>query len=217
MEKLLEIKKSILNACLWLQKKGLIIGTWGNVSVRCDDAMIITPSRINYNVMKPEDMMVLDLEGNIIDGYNCPSSEKDVHRLIYKYREDVDAVVHCHSEYATAMSATGCKIPPIVEELCQLIGGEIPCTNIYIPAEKHLELAKEVAISIGDKNAVLIRNHGPVCCGRNLDEALLACLVVEKVAKIYMHLNRRLEAIPIIDEYVKSERYRFVYKYGSEK
>ena len=217
MNEISNIKESMMKACLWLQEKGLIIGTWGNVSVRWKDSIVLTPSRICYDRMRPEDMVVIDSTGNIVDGYNSPSSEKDVHRLIYLKRKDVGAVVHCHSEFATAMSSAGKPIPAIVEEMSQLIGGEIPCTSVYIPAGHHLELAEEVAVTISDKNAVLIRNHGPVCCGRDLDEALLSCLVAEKAAKMYLSLCRSFNPLVIVDEHVAEERYRYVYKYGKEK
>ncbi len=212
-----QIKKDILKACLWLQKKSMVIGTWGNVSVRYNDRIVLTPSRISYDLMKPDDMVVIDLEGNIIEGNNNPSSEKEVHRLIYVRRKDVGAVVHCHSVFATAASCIGKPIPPIVEEMSQLIGGEIPCTSVYIPAGHHTELGKEVAASIKDKNAVLIRNHGPVGCGKSLDEALLVCQVLEKAAVMYISLCRPLYPLVIVDDFVKDERYRYVNKYGKEK
>jgi Ribulose-5-phosphate 4-epimerase and related epimerases and aldolases len=210
------IKKSILEACLWLQEKGLVIGTWGNVSVRSGNKIILTPSRIDYNKMKVEDMVTIDMEGKVVEGYNKPTSEKEVHRLIYVHREDVGSVIHCHSEVASAACCIGKPIPPLLEEMSQLLGGEIPSTSVYIPAGHHTELGEEVARSIGDKNAVLIRNHGPVCCGRDINEALLACQVVEKAAKVYMSLYRPTNPLVITDKHVQEERYRYVYKYGKE-
>lgn len=212
------IREQIIEACLALQAKDFIIGTWGNVSIRDGDVFYLTPSRVSYDVMKPEDIVVVHVEDGVkLCGEYNPSSEKEVHRLIYKARPDVGSVIHCHSPYATALSAAWVAIPPIVEEMSQLIGGEIPCTSQYVRAELHHELGVEVAGHIGDKNACLIRNHGPVCCGTTLEEAMLVCTVTEKAARMYAAITHDIEAKAIPEEYVKSERYRFIHSYGKEQ
>ena len=213
----LEQKKEIIAACLWLQEKDLVIGTWGNVSMRVDEGILLTPSRIAYDQLTPEDMVTIDNEGNVIDGFRSPTTEKEVHRLIYLARNDVKAIVHYHPQYASAMCATGEAIPPILEEMTQLIGGEIPTTPEYIRAGEHEKLGAAAAKYIGDKNAVLLRNHAPVCCGKDLSEALTCCQVVEKAAKCYMELRGAgFDAKVIPDDLVKLERYRFVNDYGHE-
>lgn len=212
----LDIKKKIIEVCLWLQKKDLVVGTWGNVSVRIDNAIILTPSRIPYDVMVPEDMVTIDYEGNVIEGFRSPTTEREVHRLIYLTRPDIGAIVHFHPLYASAMCAVGESIPPILEEMTQLIGGEIPTTPEYIRAGMHEELGAAAAKYIGDKNAVLLRNHAPVCCGKDLDEAKVCCQVVEKAARCYIELKGKLSIKVIPDEMVKLEHYRFVHDYGHE-
>lgn len=210
------LREKIIKACIWLQERAFVIGTWGNVSVRIGPHALVTPSRIDYQAMKPDDLVIIDLEGNVIEGTRTPTSEKDVHRLIYKKRSDIGAIVHCHSEYACAVSGSGRSIPPIIEEMSQLLGGGVPCTRRYVPAGRHLALGEETAKTIGSGNALLLRNHGPVCCGKDLDEALLVCQVVEKAAMIFLALTPRARPRPIKKEFVDQERYRFLYKYGKE-
>jgi len=168
--------------------------------------------------MTPADLVTIDLEGNIMEGERTPTSEKEVHRLIYRQRVDIGAIIHCHSLYATAAACSGSAcVPPLTEEMSQLLGGEIPVTKQYVPAERHRELGEEAAGSIADKNAVLLKNHGPVCCGRDICEALLVCKITEKSCRIYMNLSKGFIPVEIEDRYVRSERYRYLHKYGSEK
>jgi L-fuculose-phosphate aldolase len=213
----LKARQEIIKACLWLQENNLVLGTWGNVSVRIDDCKImVTPSKVSYDVLKPADMVIVGMDGKKIDGYNSPTSEMDVHRLIYCARKDIGAVVHCHPVHASAMCVTGEGIPPILEEMTQMIGGEIPSTTQYIRAGDHIELAEEAVACLGDKNAVLLRNHAPVCCGRDLQEALTCSKLVEKAAACYMSLKGKFNINVIPEDMVKAERDRFLYKYGHE-
>jgi len=213
----LELRQDIIKACLWLLDKGLVTGTWGNVSVRLNENQILlTPSRIDYDVMVPQDLVVVDYDGNKLSGERLPTSEMHLHRLIYRRRADVGAIVHYHPRYASAMCAAGESIPPFFEEMSQLIGGGIPITSRYVSSGQHLELAVEAAECIGEQNAVLIRNHAPVCCGKDLKEALVCCQVVEKAAACYIALKDRFSLEVIPEEYVRSERRRYLFKYGYE-
>jgi len=163
--------------------------------------------------MTPEDMVVIATDGTVVDGFRLPTSERELHRGIMNARPDVNAIIHTHSAYAMAAAATGAGIPPISEEMCQLIGGEIPITGTFVASEKHLELGEEVTRSIGRQNAVLIRNHGPVCCGRTLEEAKVCCQVVEKSAQMYLTI-RGGSVCPVEEEWVKAGRNYFLYAYG---
>lgn len=212
----LDVKKKIIEVCLWLQEKDLVVGTWGNVSVRVGETIVMTPSRIAYDDMVPEDLVTIDYDGNVIEGFRSPTTEREVHRLIYLARQDVGAIIHYHPLYASAMCAVGEAIPPILEEMTQLIGGEIPTTPEYIRAGLHEELGAAAAKYIGKKNAILLRNHAPVCCGKDLDEAKVCCQVVEKAARCYIELKNKFEIKVIPDEMIKLERHRFIYDYGHE-
>jgi L-fuculose-phosphate aldolase len=207
-----ELKQAIIDACLLLEARGDIIGTYGNASARVPGGLIVTPSRVDYHAITPDDMMTVADDGSVIDGHRIPSSETSVHRLIYRARPDVGAVLHTHSFYATALSCLHVTLPVIVEEQSQVVGDEIRCTN-YVPAGQHEKLGEEVARALGNNNGVLLANHGVVACGRTIDEALFVTQVVERVA--HMRLLTGGAAIPIPSEYVRSERDRWLYKYGT--
>lgn len=214
MNDYIELKQAIIDACLRLEAMGYIIGTYGNASARVVEGLIVTPSRIDYHAITPDDMMIVSPEGQTLAGHRIPSSETSVHRLIYNARPDVNAVLHTHSFYATALSCIHDTIPVIVEEQSQVIGAEIACTR-YIPAGQHEALGEEVARALGKSNGVLLANHGVVACGRTVDDALFAAQVIERVAHMRLLTNTLGGAIPIPPEFVRSERERWLYKYGT--
>jgi len=209
-----ELRQEIIAACLRLEQMGYIIGTYGNLSVRVPGGLLITPSRVDYRSLRPEDLVAISDQGAVLEGRRLPSSELEVHRQIYLRRPEVGAVVHTHSFYATALSCMHDHIPVIVEEQSQVIGAEIRCTR-YVPAGRHQELGIEVAVTLGESNGVLLANHGTVSCGRSLAEALFTCQVVERVAQMRLLTNSLGGAVPIPPEFVRSERERWLYKYGS--
>lgn len=208
----------IIKVCLKMQEIGFFLGTWGNVSIRAGRHILLTPSRVQYDSMQPEDMVVIDMEGNKVEGERNPTSEKEVHRQIYIVREDVKAVIHAHTAKAMAVSASRIdEVPCMVEEMSQLLGGAIPIAEEYVPAEQHFELGKAAAKAIGQKNGVILKNHGPVACGRDIEEAVLAAKVVEKACEIYLSAADKHLITEIPKRYVDSERYRYLYTYGKEK
>ena len=106
----------VLNACREMVKGNLTVGSWGNISIKCHDGNIaITPSGTNYEKSKPEDMVITDINGSVIEGKLAPSSERLMHYAIYKKRPDVNAIVHTHSVYSSVLSVTDDKIPPITD------------------------------------------------------------------------------------------------------
>lgn len=214
MSDFLQTRHEVINCCRWLQREGYVFGTWGNISVRLEDGnILITPSRVSYDTMAAEDLVVLSPDGAVVSGRRLATSERELHRGIMCARSDVGAIIHVHSAYAMAVAATGESIPPLSEEMCQLIGGEIPITSRFVPSEKHLELGQEATRSIGNKNALLIRNHGSVSCGRTLEEAAVCCQVVEKSAMMYLAV-RKGGFSPVKDEWVKAGREYFLHAYG---
>lgn len=209
------LRQQVIDCCLWLVEKGFVFGTWGNISVRLDDGnILITPSKVKYQVMKPEDLVVLAPDGRVVSGDRLATSEREIHRGIMIRRPDVGAIIHTHSPYAMAAAAQEEDIPPISEEMCQLLGGPIPLSSRFVPSEKHAELGRVVTDSLGSANAVLIRNHGPVCCGADLEEAKICCQIVEKSAKIYLHLKGGCRINAIEDRWVKAGRTYFLEGYG---
>ena len=209
-----ESRQAVIDACRWLIEKGFVFGTWGNISLRLEDGnILITPSKIAYDVMTPDDMVVLAPDGKVISGFRLATSERELHRGIMNKRPDVGAIIHAHSPYAMAAAATGEGMPPIAEEICPMIGGSIPITSQFVPSEKHVALGEEVTRSIGDRNAVLIRNHGPVCCGRTLEEAKACVQVVEKAAMMYLMI-RGGSMVPVPEPWVAAGRQYFLFGYG---
>lgn len=209
----LELRKQLIAACLRLEQAGYIIGTYGNLSVRVAGGLIITPSRMHYASMTPIDLVRVTNSGEVVDSLRLPSSELEVHRQIYLRRPDVGAVVHTHSFYATALSCAHDAVPVIVEEQSQVVGDEIRCTK-YVPAGQHRQLGEEVARVLGESNGVLLANHGTVSCSRTLEEAMFVCQVVERVCQMRILTSAIGQAIPIPAEFVRSERERWLFRYG---
>lgn len=210
-----KLRQEIIDTCKWLVSMGYVFGTWGNISVKLDgENILITPSKLPYDCMKPEDLVVLTPDGTQVSGTRLSTSEREIHRRIMNKREDVKAIIHTHSPYAMAACAIEGGIPAISEEMCQLIGGAVPLSSRFVPSEKHAELGEAVADSIGTANAVLIRNHGPVCCGSSLEEAKVCCQVVEKSAKMYLHIAGSKKINLIEEKWVKAGRLYFLNSYG---
>jgi len=210
------LKQEIVRRCLLMEKIGYFVGTWGNISARVLEGMIVTPSKVQYNTLSLSDFVTVSNDGAVLSGHRLPSSEAELHRALYNKKADIGAVIHSHSPYATAVSCLQKTIPPFVEDLVQIIGGEIKCTR-YVPAGQHKKIAEEAANTIGNVNAVLLANHGVICCGRDLDEAYVACQIVEKAALIMLVAGPTGKVIGIPDEFVRSERNRFLYKYGTKE
>lgn len=209
----LGLREEIIAACRRLAAMGYVVGTYGNVSARVPGGLLVTPSRVDYDALAPEDLVTVSDAGRVLDGARLPSSETDVHRRIYARRPDIGAVVHSHSLHATALSCLHETVPVIVEEQSQVVGDEIPCTR-YVPAGRHAELGEQVARVLGQANAVLLANHGAVACGRSLEEALFTCVVVERVAQMRLLTLAAGRAVAIPPEHVASERDRFLHRYG---
>lgn len=213
-EKHSTLKREMIEKCRQLEKLGYFIGTWGNISVRVPEGFIVTPSRVEYAVIEPHDFVTVSLDGTVLAGHRLPSSESEIHRAVLNKKPDVGAVIHSHSPYATAVSCLHQTMPVFVEDMAQIIGGEVHCTR-YVPAGQHKKIAEEVAITIGEENAVLLANHGMMCCGRNLEEALVASQILEKAALMMLAAGGAGKVVPIPEEYVRSERHRFLHKYGT--
>jgi len=182
-----ERKNQLVTICNKLLTDGYVIGSAGNVSMRLiyddQELILITPSNLRYDEMKPDDLLIINLDGKVIEGERNPSVEKYLHLNIYKARDDVNAVIHSHGIYSTILSTLNLSLPPIIEELVPYLGGEIVCAE-YGEAGTE-ELARNVVKSLEDKNAVLLANHGNLCCGSHLDGAYMVLKYLERGAKIY--------------------------------
>jgi L-fuculose-phosphate aldolase len=190
-------RKDLAEAGRELINRKLSVGTWGNISIRVEkDKCMITPSGMNYQKLEPEDMVLIDLEGKVLEGKWKPSSEKMLHAEIYKNRTDVNVIIHYHPIFSSILSVVGYNIPPLIEDSVMLLGGEIKVTNYVFPGG--LELANEAVMALGNNNAVILANHGAVCVGKDLEKTFAACEVLEKSAQIFIFakLLGRVNCLP---------------------
>ncbi len=191
-----QLKEQVCKANLDLVKHGLVIFTWGNVSAidREKGLVVIKPSGVDYDDMKASDMVVVDLDGNIVEGDLRPSSDTATHLEIYKAFPEVGGIVHTHSTYATAWAQAGKDIPNIGTTHADYFHRAIPCTGPMVE-EQMGEYEKHTGTVIIDRfvkagmnpmhtPGVLVRNHGPFAWGKDGDEAVHNAVVMEQVAKM---------------------------------
>lgn len=192
-------KKLIVDTGRELYKQNLTIGTWGNISFLDPDTdlVYIKPSGMEYNEVETKDIVVLDKKGKIVEGTKKPSIETPMHLAIYNARDDVGAIIHYHPIYSSVLAVTGLSLPGISEDFVQLVGNKVVCAKYGLPGSK--ELAKNAVIALGERKAVFLLNHGTLCVGRDMKEAMKVCSVVEKTAHIYI-LSKSVGKCRIIPE-----------------
>jgi L-fuculose-phosphate aldolase len=195
-------KKQVLETACKLEAKGLVIGTAGNISLRLPSPdgrglLAITPTSRYYDLLTPEDIPIVDFNAEIVEGQLRPSSETLLHISIYRLRKDVNAVIHNHSTYASAMAVSYFEIPPVLDEQVAILGGEIKLAQYASSGSS--ELAENVAQVLEDRNAALLMNHGVVGVGRDLREAFTVCELVEKTALVY-YLSLTMGKVNLLSE-----------------
>lgn len=185
MDTIRDMKEKVLEITLRAYAEGLFAGTSGNLSM-CDDArrfVAITPSGLRYETMTADDIMIIGMDGTIVEGAHKPSSEWRMHTKIMQERSDVGAVVHTHSPYATSFAVAGMEVPPILIEMVGFLGGDIPVAEFELPGSAELGI---VALkSLEKRNACLLSNHGVIAIGKDIDQALIRAEYVEDASKIY--------------------------------
>ena len=190
-----ELKKQVCQANLDLVKHNLVVFTWGNVSGidREKGLVVIKPSGVSYDGMKPEDMVVLDLDGNIVEGKYKPSSDTPTHLVLYKNFKNIGGIVHTHSEWATSWAQAGKSIPAIGTTHADYFYGEIPCTRKMTDAEiegaYELETGNVIVECFNGLNpdfmpGVLVNNHASFSWGIDAHNAVHNAVVLEEVAKM---------------------------------
>ncbi len=181
-----ELKELIVETGVTMINEGLTVGTWGNFSVRDTETNLIyiTPSGMNYRELTTDDIVVLDNSNNTIDGFRVPSIETFLHISIYNARSDVNAVIHTHPLYSSVLGVNGMELPGINEDFVQIVGDKMVCSEYALPGSP--ELAENVVKGLGQRNGVLLPNHGTVVVGTDMPSALTICHVVEKSAHIYI-------------------------------
>jgi L-ribulose-5-phosphate 4-epimerase len=207
------LREEVWRLNLELPKNNLVAWTGGNVSARDPESglVVIKPSGVRYEGMKPEQMVILDLEGRIVEGDYKPSSDTYSHIYIYRHRSDVNGVVHTHSRYATAFAAVGRPIPAYLTAMADEFGGPIPCGGFALIGNEDMGMV--VVDSIGSSPAVLLKNHGVFTIGRTAEAAVKAAVMVEDVAAtVYIALQLgQPDEIPPEDVAKLHQRYTQVY------
>ncbi len=207
-----ELKQRVYEANMMLPKYGLVTFTWGNVSEidRESGLFAIKPSGVDYDKLKPEDMVIVDLEGNVVEGKYRPSSDTPTHVELYKAFDKIGGVVHTHSSYATSFAQAGRGIPCYGTTHADYFYGEIPCVRTLTKEEIEDFYEKNTGILIANefKSAgidpvavpgVLCKNHGPFSWGKDSFEAVHNAVVMEEVAKMAYRcevINPKVEPAP---------------------
>ncbi len=192
------LKEQVWKANLQLPAHGLVVFTWGNVSGidRESGLFVIKPSGVEYDKLRPEDMVVMDLNGNKVEGELNPSSDTPTHLELYRKFPDIGGIVHTHSRWATIWAQSGRDIPAYGTTHGDYFYGAVPCTRAMTPDEIHgeyeLETGKVIVETFQDKKpsdipAVLVKSHGPFTWGKDCFEAVHNSVVLEELAMMAWH------------------------------
>lgn len=196
-----QLKNQVWDANMELVRKNLVIYTWGNVSGYDKESglVVIKPSGVDYDTLKPEDLVVLDLEGHIVEGHYKPSSDTDTHLELYRRFPGLGGVVHTHSTWATIFAQAGQGVPALGTTHADYFYGTIPCTRHMTPEEiggensgqYELNTGKVIVETFESGNldpmqipAVLVREHGPFAWGKDAADAVYHAVVLEQLAKM---------------------------------
>ena len=205
------LQEDLVHAAKRMAACRLVVGAAGNVRVRIpgEDRFIITPSSLPYPELKPEDTVIMDLSGEVLTDDRPPSMEAVIHRKVYEVRENVGAIYHTHSPYASAMATLRIPIPAFLEELVPYIGGPVAVAD-YAPTASD-ELADNTCKALEDRAAVLLANHGTLCVGGDLEVAFYVAELVEESAQIYMLARSVGKPFEIPPESIEMQKmmYRF--------
>jgi len=219
-----ELKQRVLEANLALPKHNLVTFTWGNVSGinREENLIVIKPSGVPYDDLKIEDMVVVDFDGNIVEGKLKPSSDTPTHIILYKMFPDIGGVVHTHAPYSTSWAQAGRGIPPLGTTHADYFYGSIPCTREMteqeINGDYELETGNVIVETFEDLNpdeipSVLVHSHAPFSWGKDPEEALHNAVVLEEVAKMAIQTYQLNSKIPSMDQSLLDKH--FLRKHGS--
>ena len=212
------LKKQVLEANLLLPKYGLVTFTWGNVSAidRDNGLVVIKPSGVEYDTMTADDMVVVDMDGQVAEGALRPSSDLATHLVLYKTFPTIGGVVHTHSRWATTWAQAGRGIPAYGTTHGDYFYGEIPCTRGMTPDEIRSEYEHNTGVVIAERfadldgaavPAVLVKNHGPFAWGKDAMEAVHNAVVLEEVAMMALHTEQLNASVPSMPQELLDKHY----------
>jgi L-ribulose-5-phosphate 4-epimerase len=213
-----QLKKQVFEANLALVKHGLVLFTWGNVSAvsRERGLVVIKPSGLAYDGMTEDDMVVVDLDGNVVDGRWKPSSDTPTHVELYKAFPEIGGIVHTHSTYATAFAQAGRAVPAYGTTHADYFHGDVPCARALTQQEIDTAYERNTGLVIIEtlrgKNvleipAILVKNHGPFAWGKDADDAVYHAAVLEQVAKTSLLTEKINPDACRADQYLLDKHY----------
>ncbi len=184
---ILEAKNIVINAGHELLKAGLIVRTWGNISCRIDEkSFVITPSGMAYEDLKPDDIVLVNIEDLSYDGDVKPSSEKGIHASCYALRPDINFVIHTHQKNASVVSTLGIDINNITDDAAEIIGTDVPCASYGLPGQPKLREGVINALKRSTSKAALMKAHGAVCLGTDYADAFKVAETLEDVCEQFI-------------------------------
>lgn len=219
------LKKLVFEANMELPRKGMVTYTWGNVSGidRQTGLVVIKPSGVSYETMSPMDMVVVDLDGRVVEGYLKPSSDTATHVALYRAFPEVGGIVHTHSPWATSWAQAGRSIPCYGTTHADYFCGEIPCARTLTPEETRQAYEANTAVVIQEAfrdrdyryvPGVLCANHGPFAWGATPAEAVHNAVVLEEVAKMAARTEQLRAGVPTAPQYIQDKH--FFRKHGKD-
>ncbi|MCX6008117.1 MAG: L-ribulose-5-phosphate 4-epimerase [Chloroflexi bacterium] len=208
------LREQVWQLHLELPKNNLAAWTSGNISARDPGTgyVVIKPSGIRYEVLRPQHMVIVDLDGKVIEGDLKPSSDTSSHLYIYRHRPEVGGIVHTHSPYASAFSTLGRAIPVYLSSIADEFGGPIPCGGFALIGGE--EIGRVVMESIGQSCAVLLKNHGVFTIGANAEAAVKAAVMAEDAARIVWLALQVGQPEEISPEDIDRLHHRYTHVYG---
>lgn len=227
------LKEQVYEANMELWRKGMVIYTWGNVSGidRESQLVVIKPSGVDYDVMTKDDMVVVDLDGHVVEGHYKPSSDTPTHVVLYKKYPQMGGIVHTHSTWAVTFAQAGMSIPALGTTHADYFYGDVPCTRDLTAEEideaYEVNTGKVIVETIGDGDpmavpGIVVKNHGPFAWGKTPAGSVYNAVVLDKVAEMAyktMTLNPRVARVPqyLLDKhYFRKHGANAYYGQGSE-
>jgi L-ribulose-5-phosphate 4-epimerase len=208
-----KLREEVFRANMALPANQLVTWTSGNVSGRdvASGLVVIKPSGVLFDELAPDNMVVVDLDGNVVEGTLGPSTDTASHLYLYRHRSDINGIVHTHSDYATAFAAVGRSIPVVLTAIADEFGGEIPCADYVRIGGK--QIGQEILRKIGNSPAILMKQHGVFTIGASPQKALKAAVMVEDIARtvwLAMQIGK-VEELPAEEIQANFERYQTRY------
>ncbi|MFB7950176.1 L-ribulose-5-phosphate 4-epimerase [Kitasatospora phosalacinea] len=212
------IRRQVCDLHRELVRYQLVVWTAGNVSARVpgEDLLVIKPSGVDYDELTPENMILCDLDGNVVEGEHAPSSDTAAHAYVYRHRPDVGGVVHTHSTYASAWAARGEAVPCVLTAMADEFGAEIPVGPFALIGDDSIGRGIVETLAGHRSPAVLMKSHGVFTIGKDAKAAVKAAVMCEDVART-VHVSRQLgEPLPIAQADIDRLNHRYQNVYGQQ-